>query len=611
MNGNYNARVLLNRLIELMKPNSPKIEAIKSAEEDAKNLVEVVDTENADYNTQLETANSDIETKQNEIKDTLGFKEDIIPISEKYINVIASDKIPFDMASITAGCRMVVEIKEQEIAEISKNIETISAKIKENEKKKEEAQQIIEETKPKLYQEEENRKELESLINLAVEENGRTLSKDRICPTLAKFAEFSEEEMETLSEYIIYPKKGLIAALNEKEEQKGKSTKEMLQEALGASDKNQNEKKDKNNSALDKLDKNIKNKREKSIKVIATQPQDKEVKKLTPEQMRDQYLFDTFKVTKEDIKYTPEIKNKSLLELEKDVDKLKENGIDPKTVSLKTLATNLDQFIENIKSIRAEKYNLDDQVIAKNPFIGFIPNKRVNDNLKLVRQTGLTLAKPSGKVAISVLSRKTEKLNAAINLIGGIDINYFKNNPENMAKIIGGVAARITYCQQNGINYQTANGGFEKFIYDEKEFTDLYGEVTTEIIPSIKECNKALLDTIDNPEILRVLNNFYKSDSYLEDVKLDHVSSERFKEINEIIKNNNVSTSEEILEIDGKKFLAANFYKNLSYLLSLGLDASNKDIIVASLMFNNHKTVNEVKDIEHSFDPNQPMRLAA
>ena len=293
--------------------------------------------------------------------------------------------------------------------------------------------------------------------------------------------------------------------------------------------------------------------------------------------------------------------------LEKMVAEAKKANINPKSISLRNYCGDFKQFINNIKELPS----VDDQTVLKNPILGAIFTERLKNNMKLIEFNGLSIVKPNGKLAIDVLGRDTKKLSKAISLIGQIDFEYFLKHPENMGQIIGGVAVRILYCQQNGINYKDAYGNFESFIYNEKEFEDLYGKVGKEIIPSAKTLNEKLLETVEDKSLIKSLNDFHKTGN-VEKISLDHAALEKFVELSETVKS--IDESEKPYEtiIDGDRFYTVDFQKNLSHLLSVKPDANNDELILTSLMFNTHKDPEVIKKVQHQLNPNtRNMELAA
>lgn len=618
---NYNAKKPLTRLIALAQPNNEIIDGIKKAESEAKELIQKIDSDKKKYDKEIEENNEEIENLQKEISDILSYKDDLIPLSSKYMNVIDSNNFSFDMAALTAECKDAVENKEGEIKNLTTKIDELTAILKDDSAKRAEAKEIIDDTGNRLNEEATLRQEINDILKVALEEDSDELSKKTVRDTLKKLNIFTEEEIENMLNPIIFPETGL-KAVYEDFEGRGKSTKEMVQEALNNKDKEievtKEEKKVPTHAEIDEIF--AKN------KVIATQKvesqkeeiQDKEkdanevksqqvadnIAKITKtEETIEDYIKKTFNATDDDIKFNSAALSMSKKELIQVEEKLKAANINPKNVSLSILR-NVEQYIANINAFLENGLALDEQTIAKNPVLACTPTDRVNNDLKLVAQNGLTLVKPTGKVAVDVVTRETNKLLKAINLIGGIDYRYFLNHPENLSKIVGGVAARMTYGIENGINCFDANGNIESIIENKEEFDAYYGPVETNIIPSAKECNRALVDTVTNPEVIGSLNDFYKAGNYLNDIKLTKDQMDRFISISDKVAQKSSDSPAYEIEINGKKFLPSSFQKNLSYLLSLDLDASDDDLILASLFFNAHKTSDDIKSIVKTFDPN-------
>ncbi len=624
----YSTRNALNKLIELIQPNNSRIDSIKDADEQAKQTIQKATDENKDYKKRLE----DLKNNNSEL---LALKDAMLPIAKKYVKVIEENNLPIDFANISERCKSIVEAGTEEIEDISSKIKVNSAEI-------EKAEKVVNETPIRLSEEEQTRLDVKNLLEIALNDDGYELTKSRITATISKLGVFSEDEIHNMLPTIMFPDQGLSAAYNEFEGV-GKSTKQMLQEAMGNQNKpieegpsvQVSEKKEPNLSKtsidLDEIlsrnahkvvstEKKMKvsqktkgkleeKKEDDNSKTLKTTPQVKSEEKANPEEAKIEFIKNTFKADDIDLKFYPEVLNMSLNELKSAADKLKNNSINPEFINLRNLS-NIDQFIANIDEFADSNMKLDDQTIAKNPYLDITPTERVHNNIQLVGQNGLSLVKRNGKIALSVVTRETNKLLKAINLIGGIDFKYFIQDPENMSKIVGGIAARISYCIQNGIDYVTPSGEFESFIENAAEFNELYGQVDTSIIPSAKECNKALVETVSSPDVIGALNEFYKSGNYLKPVELNQQQMDKFMQISALVQQKAMVSPKYEIVIDNQKFFVGSFQKNLSYLLSLNLEASDDDLILASLFFNAHKPVEAIKDVLRAFDPNT-LNLAA
>lgn len=595
-------RTLLNRLIELLQPNNFLVEDIKKADAEAAEVIEVTTKENENYDLDLKSLNKNKE-------DVISFKDAITPIYKDYINVVDANKIPIDLPGITQTCKSIVEDTDAQIKDISK-------KITENEEKKSQAELVVNETPIKLQEEEDARTAALDLINTILEDPS-DITQSRVVGAIKDLKVFDDEEINNMLPIICFPNNNYNGISFENvyksfNDNKGKSTRDVLKEAMKESNEEENLNPEERMDEILKVVGSEKKLNKSTLKTEKVEKEVKEEKKVTKEKKINvdpklEFLKSELGVTDLDISFNKEILEVSQNNLEKMVAEAKKANINPKSISLRNYCGDFKQFINNIKELPS----VDDQTVLKNPILGAISTERLKNNMKLIEFNGLSIVKPNGKLAIDVLGRDTKKLSKAISLIGQIDFEYFLKHPENMGQIIGGVAVRILYCQQNGINYKDAYGNFESFIYNEKEFEDLYGKVGKEIIPSAKTLNEKLLETVEDKSLIKSLNDFHKTGN-VEKISLDHAALEKFVELSETVKS--IDESEKPYEtiIDGDRFYTVDFQKNLSHLLSVKPDANNDELILTSLMFNTHKDPEVIKKVQHQLNPNtRNMELAA
>lgn len=607
-----NINTLLDMVVSLQQPNNFLIEAIKQDEKNASESIEkaqekltqttkTVDKENADRNAQLDVLRPECE-------ELYALNDSFIEFYKANTNAIENNSVPIDMANISKYIKNKTEGKETKISgleeEIDKANEELAQLTEETEKVVAEAQEVIEDTPNLLYDEESRRKELNSVIDTAV--NDGDLTKSRLRETLKKYGNvFSDQQIEKMLMPILFPDQGLRSAI-ERYEGKGRTTKEVLKEAMQqeATKEEKTTRGAKLDEAFKVIDtKKIEKKAEEKVVEEKSVSTEKKSETISNDDPKMEFLNSAFGATQLDVEFTPEVMEIGLVQLQEMHDQLVQEGYPEewiKNISLKNLC-NFNQYLENLRTMKAANLPVDGQTILKNPIIGVIPNDLVNNNIAIITYNGLTCVKPNGKIAVNALGRK--KLDKAISLMGGIDLSYLKNDPENMAKIIGGIAARIYYCQQNGINYKDEFGNFESFIENEAEFTELYGVIDTSIIPSAKECNKVLLSTVENKEAIKELNDYHKTNS-IETIDLNQDALNKFIEISEKVNALNEGQDSSEIIISGERFYTVDFQKNLCHLLSKNIQATDEELILTSLIFNAHKQPEAIKKIKLQLNPN-------
>lgn len=637
-------RTLLNRLLELIQPNNYKVDNIKKADAEAKKEIIIKRDE---LNKALEDATAAIEKVEKEndeftldldaldenIKGLLGWNDKFTPLCKEYINVLESNNIPLDFPKITQACKLKVEMSENKIKELNTKLEN-------NNNIKLEAEEVINttpgqleildnqektittETSMKLEEEARIRGEVANLITTLLEDPTE-INRRRINEVLETLKEFSDEEIKVIAPIINAPKENVNGYIFEKIYQtyndgRGKSTKEMLKEAMNNDSK---DKKESNSSTKERINSLLKVESVEDIEKEQVEAVNDEPIEVVSEEVKTgdninkdpkrEYIMDELGVDDIDIDLVPEIMEVPQMSLEQMVQKAKAANIDPKSISLRNYCGDFEQYLNNIKEMKDANLPVDEQTILKNPLIGAIPTERIKNINTLVNYNGLSVVKPNGKIAVDVFAREPKKLKRSISLLGPIDLSYYVNHPENMPKITVGVATRITFCQQNGINYKDENGNFESFIENGKEFEELFGKVSKDIIPSAKLFNQKLLETVEDKMIVKQLNDYYKSDS-LETISLDKTALDKFISLNEMVQSLNESEKPYEICIGGEIFYNVDFQRNLSYLLSLNPISSDNDLIMTSLMFNAHKNPEAIKVVSRQLNPNtRDMKIAA
>lgn len=562
---------LLNKLLDLLKPDNEIITTIQKDDEQAKEDIKKINEENPQLEKQIEAYNEILKLLEE-------YSKDHTELGKKSINLIEKvDGLTYEFDKYVAESRAVYEKYQEQLEEAKKQTE-------ENEKRLTEANEIISETPAKLKDEHSKIDPLNAAINQVLSGEVKYLAPDRVEEMLNKFAVFSPEEIQLMIPAICFPDtfgfRSIHFKFNNSEEDKTK---------IG----------DVINRAFRGAEEDEKNKAEKT-KVADVSPLNTKANEIL------EYLERVFGINAKDIEKDSKILDIPLDKLQFYKEELERANINLNSVRQRTLTNdNVTRLIENITAFAEAGYELDEMTIRKE-----IASLDSNDPLatkkaiNLIKESGLTLRKPNGMIAVEPVTKELSKLRNAIKLAAAIDITYFSEHPENLGTIVSDTLARILYCQQNGINYKDSNGNFESFVKSEKEWQEIYGiNVDETILPLTKETTQAISEKI-TPEAKLALKTANELDVFINNTTLNADKKDLYKELTQTIAEINTSANPLVIEIEGYKFLAAAVNKNLIYLLNADVTDSKEDIILSALVYRNPVSEDAIKALEVAINPN-------
>ncbi len=594
---------LLVRLLDVLSPDNATITQIKEDEAQAKADIESIGNEDPKLTEEINDCNEILTL-------LLGYKDSHTKLGETSVNLIDRVNRLFE-GLLTYDFNKYAQESKEAYDKYEEKLAHAKDKKEQNAKRLAEANEIVSETPKKLKDEQDKIEPLNSEINKIFSGEVKYLNSERIDELLRKLDVFTEEEIALIVPAICFPDefdfRSIYVNYNSEDKDAKKSIGSIISEA--------NEK-----AALEEPMKDATKvtavspiKEEKEEK----KPQKKEVKKVEvkeepKEDLRNAYLEEVFGITAADIEAHGGL-DASLEELKEYSEKLIAADINPMVVRVQTLnKRSIDNLIRN-KEIFAEMgYPLDEMTISKNiGILDKVSGTTVAKDIAIINTSGLSLYKPSGKVAVVAVTKEPNKLRNAIKLASSIDISYFTENPEKMGSFVSEPMAHILYCQQNHINYKNAYGEFETFIENNKEWKEMYGEVgDISILPKTRDCNEALKDELPDAEFEGLIKangiDYYISDAEVEDSQL-----ERYHEIMEILQEINTSENSLVIEVEGNKFLSAVVNKNIISLLNGNYAINNEEILLGALVFGSHVPASAIKDIKVALNPNtRGMKIA-
>ena len=274
--------------------------------------------------------------------------------------------------------------------------------------------------------------------------------------------------------------------------------------------------------------------------------------------------------------------------------------IKPKTIPLVVYKNGLQNYLANIDTLKEFGYKPNEMEIEKNGVVlSLISNEDLNKNLKTLKDYKIDLKSTHGHLAFNVLGVEPKELIRRIDLI--IENNQSDLITYDIAALaldVETILKRIAFCKEYNIPYTEEKNNiltFNSYVFNqdvleelvEKEVNfDKDDEVLTDNLKELVASN--VIDILDNKldDIFNIkLQDAKKFDEYTRlEQKLESIC---------VCKGN-------AYIIDGLYFSHQNTKRNLITLINNKNDISDQDILIASLLYNSTKTIDDVKNIIES-----------
>ena len=274
--------------------------------------------------------------------------------------------------------------------------------------------------------------------------------------------------------------------------------------------------------------------------------------------------------------------------------------IKPKTIPLVVYKNGLQNYLANIDTLKEFGYKPNEMEIEKNGVVlSLISNEDLNKNLKTLKDYKIDLKSTNGHLAFNVLCVEPKELIRRIDLI--IENNQSDLITYDIAALaldVETILKRIAFCKEYNIPYTEEKNNiltFNSYVFNqdvleelvEKEVNfDKDDEVLTDNLKELVASN--VIDILDNKldDIFNIkLQDAKKFDEYTRlEQKLESIC---------VCKGN-------AYIIDGLYFSHQNTKRNLITLINNKNDISDQDILIASLLYNSTKTIDDVKNIIES-----------
>lgn len=274
--------------------------------------------------------------------------------------------------------------------------------------------------------------------------------------------------------------------------------------------------------------------------------------------------------------------------------------IKPKTIPLVVYKNGLQNYLANIDTLKEFGYKPNEMEIEKNGVVlSLISNEDLNKNLKTLKDYKIDLKSTHGHLAFNVLGVEPKELIRRIDLI-------IENNQSNLitydiaalALDVETILKRIAFCKEYNIPYTEEKNNiltFNSYVFNQDVLEELVEKevnfdkddgVLTDNLKEVVASN--VIDILDNKldDIFNIkLQDAKKFDEYTRlEQKLESIC---------VCKGN-------AYIIDGLYFSHQNTKRNLITLINNENDISDQDILIASLLYNSTKTIDDVKNIIES-----------
>ena len=276
------------------------------------------------------------------------------------------------------------------------------------------------------------------------------------------------------------------------------------------------------------------------------------------------------------------------------LDTLKEEEINPQDVSLVTYQNGLENYLNNLKSLKNKGYNPTLMELQKfGTTLSLVDNETLEENLKILEEYKISLKNPNGKIVFKVLCQEPKTLKDNIDLIiEARETNLLTYNVKVLSQNVPLVIERINFCKEYNIPYtEEKNNSFsynsyifsqsilEELVEKEVELPKLSNKLTNELESKI---SKEAYETLKNKTTDEVLSDAKKFDEYSKVLnKLESLTVSK----------------EKAYIINNLAFSVENTKRNLITLVN-HLEEIDQKTILAGLFYNSHKTIEDFKEVE-------------
>ena len=309
------------------------------------------------------------------------------------------------------------------------------------------------------------------------------------------------------------------------------------------------------------------------------------------------YIIEIFAKDPEDIKLTPEIlASYSKDDLEKLVDVVSQNNIDPRLLPLTVYLKGLQSFLRNYVVLKDNGIELDENELSKFAIVLSINPVDFKKSLQILLDYKLTLKKNDGKIAIMDLAVKDSELANKMDMIINIgEEELIKYYPEVLSGDVKELVNRLIFLKNSDIPYKTQSHNkviYQSFVLHQDVLDKvLEKHVDLNEVLDKEETNEIVKGLIDSEDVINELNNIDDnfeliSNSYIED----------YKEVLKDIKGKYTET-ENAYVIGDYYFSKNKVNRDINYLKSVFDSLDNNIVLLASLLHDSRLSEEDMKNV--------------
>lgn len=265
------------------------------------------------------------------------------------------------------------------------------------------------------------------------------------------------------------------------------------------------------------------------------------------------------------------------------------------------IAEDAVRYDENVEELLELGYELgkDERnyksVLFETPYIA--------SDAEILKRYLISIQRSNGKYALDVFWQTPQALLYAIDDLVESELeNLIATNPEVLGTQCENVIGRVKYCEEKGLAiYKDNSNTFVEYIPSYYEFTEKFGRnITLPTLPDRASVNASLPSLIDNEIsdiMVNTLDEYYESNSFLEDTKLSPEAQIAFDRLQAEFET---TFGAQVIgkftyNVDGVCISKIKFERHLSVLLQALIasgstpDGLEKEIILIAALYNLRK----------------------
>lgn len=287
-----------------------------------------------------------------------------------------------------------------------------------------------------------------------------------------------------------------------------------------------------------------------------------------------------------------------------DYDNIKElasdRNIELANIPLVAYKNGVENYLDNVVSLHEFGYKPSDAELQKNgAVLCLVSNEDMKKNLKTLEDYKIDLKMPNGRIAFNPLTLEPTELVRRIDLIlenNQSDLLTYDVNALSLD--VYSILKRILFCNEYNIPYTEEKNNvltYNSYVFRQ----DILEELVEKEVPIDKDINKLTSDLskVVDSKLIDIL------DTNLNDIfniKLSDAGKfDEYTRLEQKLESICVCKGNTYI-IDGLSFSYQNTKRNLITLINNTTDEADKDILIASLLYNSTKSIEDAKNVLES-----------